>query len=167
MTTTNSTKSSSKIDRNALKAALASVTIAMGLKANSGGGKKLTDEERDARAAKKAAKLLVRLAPITESVKSGKHINSKTGKVHALNARRRIEMAFTLAQNNVPIPDAFFAAFPKLTDAADALVAAGALRKIDEAKVRAAFRLPGSVAVQVAPESGGAVIKIRKGRKAA
>jgi len=100
-------------------------------------------------------------------VGSGQRISPKTGKAHKLNARRRIEMAFTLAQHGAPIPDAFFAAFPKLADAADALVAAGALRKIDEAKVRAAFRLPGSVAVQVAPASGGAVIKIRKGRKAA
>ncbi len=160
------TNTSSKIDRTALRAALASVTASLGLVSGKG-GKRLSDEERAARAAKKMAKRAARLAPIADAVGSGQRISPKSGKAIKIHARRRIEMALTLAQNNVPIPDAFFAAFPKLADAADALVQAGALRRIDEAKVRAAFRLPGSVAVQTAPESGAVVVKIRKGKKVA
>lgn len=146
---TNATKSSSKIDRNALKDALKSVVTSLGLKP----ANKLSDEEKASRKAAKAAKRSARLAPIVEGVRTGKRQNGKK-----LITARRIEMALTLAKNGVPIPEEFFKAFPQIANAADALVAAGELRKIDKAAVLNAFRLPGGVKVQVAPVSGGAIV---------
>ena len=153
------TNTSSKIDRSALKAAISAVTLQLGLVRKTG-----SSEETLAKRAARKARRDAALDRIAKNVETGKRDCGK-----ALNAGRRITLAFTLVKNLRELP-AEFLALCDWAQSADGLVAVGALRGIEEAAVRRAFRLPGAVVAVVAPESGAVVvrtIKYKKGRKAA
>ena len=143
-----------KIDRTALKSSIASVIASLGLKP----ANRVSDEEKKARADKRAAKRAARFTHTLDMVRTAKRTNRK-GKECTVSATRRMDLAIVLAKNGVCLPDEFLAAYP-LDKAANALIALGAVRGISEEKVREFFRLPASKpVVATAPESGGAIVK--------
>lgn len=148
------TNTSSKIDRAALKSAIAAVTLQLGLVRKTG-----SSEETLAKRAARQARRDAALDRIATNVETGKRDCGK-----ALNAGRRIVLAFTLVKAGRALPEDFLA-LCDWTQSADGLVAVGNLRGIEEAAVRHAFKLPGAVVAQVAPESGAVVVRQIKDKR--
>ena len=148
------TNTSSKIDRSALKAAISAVTLQLGLARKHG-----SSEEVLAKRAARQVRRDAALDRIATNVETGKRDCGK-----ALNASRRIVLAFTLIKAGRALPETFLA-LCNWTQSAEGLVAVGALRGIEESKVRHAFKLPGAVVTQVAPESGAVVVRQIKDKK--
>lgn len=141
-----------KINRTALRSAICNVTALLGL--DKGKGRQMTEEQREAREAKRNARKARNVA-LYSAMATGLG-EGKNAKGKPINIKRQITVALTLVKVLYPLPEAFVTK-ADWSKAADALVEAGKARNIREQAVRDAFRLPGGVAVQVAPS--GAVIE--------